>query len=95
MLTFKTIEKDTIWIAKMQGYRTSGTYDEVSHLLKNGECRDFDVACSVNQPKHLQKFYEDYEAQFYNKPIEERIFILKDFYPVWAKTQIYLRNAAV
>lgn len=58
MLTLDTILKDSIWVAKMQGWRTSGTYEEIGHLFKDEDCRDFDLSCQ--QPEHLNEFYEAY-----------------------------------
>lgn len=73
MLTFETIKKDTRWVAKMNGYRVSGTYDEVSKYADDEECRDFDISCK--QPDHLKEYYDMYFGQ-----VEAPIYMLKDFY---------------
>ena len=82
MLSLETILKDSIWIAKMQGYRLSGTHDEIGHYADLEECRDFDLCCE--QPEHLKDFYDKYFAydgfitiqdfynQYYNKPENKR-----------------------
>ena len=84
MLTLEQILKDTIWVVKMQGYRMSGTYEEMKHYADSEECRDFDICCE--QPEHLMDFYEKYFAydgfitiqdfynQFYNPKKERRIW---------------------
>ena len=78
MLTLDQILKDTIWVAKMQGYRMTGTYDEIREYAESEECRDCDIC--ADQPKHLKDFYDKYFAhhgwitvqdfynQHYNKP---------------------------
>jgi len=82
MLTLDKILQDTIWVAKMQGYRMSGTYDEMKEYAKRSNCRDFDI-CG-NQPEHLKEFYDlyfahdgfitvqDFYNQHYNKPQKKR-----------------------
>ena len=77
MLTYETIKKDTRWVAKMNGYRVSGTYDEIRHYADDEECRDFDISCK--QPDHLKEFYDMYFGQD-SLPYSERIYLLKDFY---------------
>ena len=59
-LSYETIEKDTLWVAKMQGWRQVGTYAEVGHLFNDPECRDFDTLCIDGQPEHLRPFYTEY-----------------------------------
>lgn len=60
LISLETIEKDALWIAKMQGYRECGTYAEISHLAKSEDCRDFDLA--AKQPEHLKPFFDAYWA---------------------------------
>lgn len=58
IITLDTIEKDTLWVAKMQGWRETGTYAEIGHLAKSEDCRDFDLA--AKQPDHLKPFFDMY-----------------------------------
>ena len=74
MLTLETILKDSIWIAKMNGWRQAGTYDELSDLREDEDCRDFDL-CS-EQPEHLKSFYDAYWK--YDK--EHGFTTVQDFY---------------
>lgn len=74
IITLDTIMKDTIWIAKMQGWRESGTYAEIGHLQSSEECRDFDIC--AKQPAHLEEFFDRF-----NKYTEEHGFItIPDYY---------------
>ena len=61
-LSYEVIDRDTLWVAKMQGYRQVGTYAEVGHLFHDPECRDFDTLCIKGQPEHLREFYTEYFA---------------------------------
>lgn len=62
MLSLDTILKDTQWVGKFYtGGRISGTYDELDPMQY--EFRDFDIACTENQPEHLREFYEGYFSQ--------------------------------
>lgn len=58
MLTLDQIMNESVWVAKMQGWRQVGTYAEVGHLASDEECRDFDLC--ANQPEHLQAFFESF-----------------------------------
>ena len=80
LIPLETIEKEAIWVAKMQGYRESGTYAEIGHLAKSEECRDFDLA--AKQPAHLKIFFDEFW-----KYTEEHGFItIPDYYNnVYAK----------
>lgn len=60
ILKLETIMNESIWVAKMQGYRTSGTYAEIGHLSDDEDCRDFDL--SAKQPEHLKEFFDEYFA---------------------------------
>lgn len=74
IIPLSTIEKETMWVAKMQGYRKTGTYDELSHLAEDESCRDFDI--TALQPEHLMPFYVKYNAWS-----EKNGFItIQDFY---------------
>jgi len=78
MLTLEQIMNESIWVAKMNGYRLSGTYAEMQPYAESEECRDFDLC--ADQPEHLKDFYDKYFAydgfitvqdfynQHYNKP---------------------------
>lgn len=74
MLELATIMNDTLWVAKMQGWRDVGTYDEIGHLAQDEECRDFDLA--AKQPDHLKDFYEKFWA--YDR--EHGFITVQDFY---------------
>lgn len=73
MLTLDTIMKDSVWVAKMQGWREAGTLEEIGHLSDDPDCRDFDLC--AKQPEHLDEFFEAYWKHdgfitiqdFYNK----------------------------
>ena len=90
-LSYEVIDRDTLWVAKMQGYRQVGTYAEVGHLFSKEECRDFDTLCIEGQPEHLRPFYTEYEAY-----IEKEGWItIPDYYnkvynpkKVWTEAQI-------
>lgn len=56
MLTLDQIMNESIWIAKMNWGRMSGTYEEMKHYAEDEECRDFDLCAS--QPEHLQEFFD-------------------------------------
>lgn len=58
MLALDQILNETIWVVKMNGYRLSGTYEEMKHYSESEECRDFDIA--AEQPEHLKDFYDMY-----------------------------------
>lgn len=57
-LTLEQIQKDTIWVAKMQTGRIVGTWAEVEHLADSDDCRDCDIC--AEQPEHLKAFYDEY-----------------------------------
>ena len=79
MLTLETIMLDTIWVAKMQGYRMTGTYEEIGFLADDPDCRDFDLC--AKQPDHLREFYDAYWA--YEQA--HGFVTVQDFYrDVWA-----------
>lgn len=64
-LTLEYIHKNTIWVAKMNGYRQTGTYEELKPLFDSEDCRDHDVCCQQPTPE-LQRFWEElwqYEDQ--------------------------------
>lgn len=71
MLTLETIMKDAMWVAKMQDYRVTGTYEEIKHLGQSSECRDFDLL--AKQPTHLVDFFDKYFAH-------EGFITIQDFY---------------
>lgn len=73
-LTLEQIKKDTIWVAKMQGWRETGTYEEIGFLREDEDCRDFDI-CAV-QPDHLKDFYDRY----FEYEREHGFTIIQDFY---------------
>ena len=79
IISLETIKKDTLWVAKMYGWRAVGTYDEVGHYAKEEECRDFDLCCA--QPEHLEEFYE----LFFAYEEEHGFTFLDDFYPIYVE----------
>ena len=58
MLTLKQIMSESIWLVKMNGYRLTGTYDEMKPYAESEDCRDFDLC--AEQPEHLKEFYDKY-----------------------------------
>lgn len=74
MITLRQILEDTIWVVKMQGWRTSGTYRQMKHYADDEECRDFDICAS--QPEHLKEFYEEY----FKYDREHGFTTVQDFY---------------
>lgn len=60
MLKLETILNESMWVVKMVGWRTAGTWAEVGHLAKDEDCRDFDLA--AKQPDHLKEFFDAYFA---------------------------------
>ena len=58
VISLEEIQRDTIWVAKMQGYRVTGTYEELEYERNSEDCRDFDISCQ--QPDHLKEFYDAY-----------------------------------
>lgn len=84
MLSYEKIMAETVFVAKMTGWRRVGTRAEIGYLADEESCRDFDAVCSEGQPEHLRPFYEAYEA---NLESPNHIFFLKEFYDEWIKTQ--------
>lgn len=74
MLTLDTIMKDTVFVAKMQGWREVGTFSEIGHLSSDPDCRDFDL-CAV-QPDHLKGFYDAY----FSYELGHGFITVQDFY---------------
>ena len=101
-LSLDTILKDSLWVAKMQGWRKIGTYEEIGDLSKNEECRDFDL--SAEQPDHLKDFYEQYweydrkngfitVQDFYNDHFKEKSNMkLYDLWQVAPQSAIFIRR---
>lgn len=58
ILTLEQIMNESKWVAKMQGWRKVGTYEEVKPYADSNECRDFDLC--AGQPKHLADFFDRY-----------------------------------
>lgn len=79
MLTLETILKDTLFVAKMDGWREVGTFEETRHLSERSDCRDYDLC--AKQPDHLREFYDAYFAYE-----QAHCFItVQDFYrDVWS-----------
>lgn len=80
LIPLETIMNESLWVAKMQGYRETGTYAEIGHLAKSEDCRDFDLL--AKQPAHLVPFFNEFW-----KYTEEHGFItIPDYYNnVYAK----------
>lgn len=83
MLELATIMNDTLWVAKMQGWRDVGTYDEIGHLAQDEDCRDFDLA--AKQPAHLEDFYKKFWA--YDR--EHGFITVQDYYNEHYKADCY------
>lgn len=47
IISLEIIKKDTVWVAKMCGWRAVGTYDEVKRFAEDEKCRDFDMAIAI------------------------------------------------
>ena len=75
MLKLEQILNDTIWLAKMQGYRVTGTYEELKKYRESENCRDFDICCE--QPEHLKDFYDKY-FEYYKNNVG--FITIQDFY---------------
>lgn len=81
MLTLDTVLKDTIWVAKMNGFRETGTYDEIKAIADNDDCREMDICCE--QPAHLKDFYN----QYFNYSDEHGFITVQDYFnAVYART---------
>lgn len=81
MLSLDKILNECLWVAKMQGYRVSGTYDEIGDLADDEDCRDFDLA--AKQPDDLMDFFEGF-FQY------GRFITIQDYY-----RDVYAKGAAV
>lgn len=79
MLTLETINRDTLWVVKMTGWRKCGTMDEIKYLAESDECRDCDLA--AEQPEHLREFYEAY----FEYEGKHGFTYIPDFYEIWKK----------
>ena len=60
-LSLQEILSKTIWVAKMPGYRLTGTYEQIKKYKDDEDCREFDIVCSSGQPQELRHFYTLYE----------------------------------
>lgn len=78
MLSLEKIMNESLWVAKMQGYRMSGTYEEMRPYFEDEDCRDFDLA--ANQPEELKPFYDAYWE--YDR--KHGFTTIQDFYKVWS-----------
>lgn len=58
MITLRQILSETIWVAKMDGWRVAGTYNQMKRYAEDENCRDFDIA--ADQPAKLKMFYKEY-----------------------------------
>lgn len=74
VIKLETIEKDTLWVVKMTGWRKVGTMEEVKHLAEMEECRDMDICAT--QPEHLKPFFDKYFS--YEK--EHGFIAIPDYY---------------
>lgn len=73
-LTLDRILNESRWVAKMQGYRVSGTYAEVKQYAEDEDCRDFDL--SATQPEHLKEFFDAY----WSYDSEHGFITIQDFF---------------
>lgn len=65
-LSLQEILNKTIWVAKMCGYRLTGTYEQIKKYRDDEDCREFDIVCSAGQPEELRDFqgYENSVKHF-------------------------------
>ena len=90
MMTLDAIKNETIWVAKMVGYRLTGTYAEMKKYAEREDCRDFDV-CATQPTKELQEFWNacwKYEEETH------RWLMLDEFYEIWA-SDATVRNLGI
>lgn len=79
MMTLAEIKNNTIWVAKMMGYRTTGTYEEIGYLQEDEDCRDFDICCK--QPtEELQQFWD---ACWKYEETHRCWMTIDEFYAIW------------
>lgn len=83
-LPWEIVDKNTLWVAKMMGYRKVGTYDELKPYLESPDLRDVDTLVWEQQPKELQEFYKDYQYATYDLGRHD-LYYLQDFYKEWQK----------
>jgi len=78
MLSLEQVVNESLWVAKMNGYRKAGTYPELqaSGCLDSDELRDVDLA--AKQPKHLQAFFDEMWA--WERSPEGRWMTLPEYY---------------
>ena len=78
-LTLEYIIENTLWVVKMQGWRTSGTWEQIKRYANDEDCRDCDI--SAKQPtKKLQEFWDAHSEY-----IRAHEFITaQEFYPIYA-----------
>ena len=77
MLTLEQILKDTVWVVKMQGWRTAGTWEQVERFAKDEECRDCDISAEQPTPE-LREFWDELYAH-------KGFITAQDFYPIYAE----------
>ena len=82
-ITFEQIKNDSVWVLKMVGWRTSGSYDKLDKIAKSEpeNVRDFDVACTECQPETVRPFWEAYD-KYCSK---NGFTFVRDFYEIYAK----------
>ena len=83
-LSWDYIDKNTLWVAKMMGYRKVGTYEELKPYMDSPELRDVDTLVWEAQPEELQEFHKDYTYAIYEQNRHD-LFYLKDFHNEWQK----------
>lgn len=76
MLTLDQIMRESIWVAKMNWGRTSGTYEDMKVYAESDECRDFDLVCEEGQPEHLRDFFH----RFFEYSTKNGWITIPDFY---------------
>lgn len=86
-LSLETILADTLWVAKFNGWRKVGRYDEVQKTadLFSDDLRDMDIC--AEQPDHLKEFYNMY----FDFGREHGFITVQDFYN-WHYKGMYLQR---
>lgn len=59
MLTWKEIQSKTVFVVKMQGWRDTGTWEQIKDLAQDEDCRDCDI-CAKQPTTELQDFWDAY-----------------------------------
>ena len=79
-LTLNEVMDNTIWVAKMNWGRITGTYKEIERYAQSEDCRDHDVCCK--QPTaELQHFWDSYNEYC---DTNHKWMTVQQYYPIYA-----------